>query len=160
MTWSQHIFDKHMFDKLKRLFQGQSPPVAETISDPVLGTLTWSIEDEAWLSATEYYGMGFVFQISGTPRPDGSLIRHAADIFTKREEFVQTVQQFLSEQTSSDRHFRAFKEEISGLKIERVCLFWPNRPDDGMIFFDGGLNHRVWRCDYVARTPKGLGFDS
>ena len=40
-----------MFDKLKRFFQGEPPPVAEKIDDPILGTLTWSDDDEAWVSS-------------------------------------------------------------------------------------------------------------
>ena len=29
-----------------------------------------------------------------------------------------------------------------------------------MIYFDGAdTAERVWRCDYVARRPQGLGFD-
>jgi hypothetical protein len=149
-----------MFEKLKRFLQGEPPPVAESVVDPVLGTLSWSKEDEAWLSSPEHCDLGFVFQVTGTPQPDESLVRHAADIAKKKEEFVRSVQRFLSEETSSVRHLSAFKEEIAGLKIERVCLFWPERPDDGMIFFDGGRDYRGWRCDYVNRTPKGLGFDS
>jgi hypothetical protein len=149
-----------VFEKLKRFFQGESPPVAEKLVDPALGTLSWSKEDEAWLSSPEHDGLGFAFQISGTPQPDESLVRHAADIARKKEEFIRSVRRFLSDEATSVRHLSAFGEEIAGLKIERVCLFWPERPDDGMIFFDGGRDYRVWRCDYVGRTPKGLGFDS
>ncbi len=149
-----------MFAKLKRFFQGGTPPVADKIVDPALGTLSWSKEDEAWVSSPEQDGIGFTFQITGTPQPDESLVRHAADISRKKEEFVRSVQRFLSEEAVSVRHLRAFKEEIAGLKIDQVCLFWPERPDDGMIFFEGGRDHRGWRCDYVGRTPKGLGFDS
>lgn len=148
-----------MFEKLKRFLQGE-PPAVDSVVDPVLGTLSWSKEDEAWLSSPEHAAIGFAFEIAGAPQPDGSLVRHAADIAKKKEEFVRSVQRFLSEETASVRHLSAFNEEIAGLKIERVCLFWPDRPDDGMIFFDGGRDYRGWRCDYVGRTPKGLGFDS
>lgn len=149
-----------MFEKLKRFLQGEPPPVADQVVDPVLGTLSWSKDHEAWLSSPDHNAIGFVFQIAGTPQPDGSLVRHAADITKKKEAFVQSVQRFLSEETASVRHLSAFKGEIAGLKIESVSLFWPERPDDGMIFFDGGHDYRGWRCDYVGRTPKGLGFDS
>jgi hypothetical protein len=39
-------------------------------------------------------------------------------------------------------------------------LFWPHRPNDGMIFFDGPDECRCWRCDLIGRVPVGLGFDS
>ena len=149
-----------MFEKIKRFLQGEPPPVADKVVDPVLGTLSWSKEDEAWLSSPEHDCVGFTFQIAGTPQPDESLVRHAADISGTKEEFIRSVQRFLSNEAVSVRHLSAFKEEIAGLKIERVCLFWPERPDDGMIFFRGGRDFRGWRCDYVGRAPKGLGFDS
>ncbi len=149
-----------MFDKLKRFFQGEPPPIADEVADPELGTLTWSTEDEAWISAPEHVGLGFAFQITGTPQPDASLVRHAADIAKKKADFLESVQRFLAEEAASVGHLRAFKDEITALKIGRVCLFWPERPDDGMIFFSGGRDYRSWRCDYIGRAPKGLGFDS
>ena len=149
-----------MFAKLKRFLQGEPPPVADKVIVPALGTLSWSKEDEAWLSSPEYDGIGFAFQIAGTPQPDAALVLHAADIVQQKEEFVRSVQRCLTSETASVRHLRAFRDEIAALKIARVCLFWPQRPDDGMIFFDGGRDYRVWRCEYVDRTPKGLVFDS
>ena len=149
-----------MFQISKRIFQGAPPPVADNVVDPVLGTLSWSKEDKAWFSSPDHNSLGFAFQIAGTPPPDEQLIRHAADIASKKDEFLQRLQRFLSDEAASVRHLSVFKAEISGLKIERVCLFWPKRPDDGMIFFDGGRDFRVWRCDYIGRAPKGLGFDS
>jgi hypothetical protein len=149
-----------MFEKLKRFFQGEPPPVADKIVDPVLGPLSWSKDDEPWLSSPDHNAVGLVVHIAGTPQPDGALVRHAADITKNKEEFVRRVQRFLAEEASSVRHLSAFKEEVAGLKIESVCFFWPERPEDGMIFFAGGRDDRVWRCDYIGRKPKGLGFDS
>lgn len=149
-----------MFKKLKRFFQGEPPPAADKFVDPVLGTLSWSKDDEAWLSSAEHDGIGFVSQIAGTPYPDAALIRHAADIFTEKEAFTHRVARFLSAEAASVRHLSAFREEIAGLKIECVVLSRPERPDDGMIYFSGGHEYRLWRCDYVGRAPKGLGFDS
>ena len=148
-----------MFKQLKRFLQGEPPPVAATIEDPALGLLSWSQDDEAWHSRTDHRDAGFAFQITGTPQPDAALVRHAADILQKKEEFVLSVQHFLAAEAAVSR-LSAFKAEIAGLKIERVCLFWPDRPDDGMIYFDGGSDGRVWRSDYISRVPKGLGFDS
>ena len=46
------------------------------------------------------------------------------------------------------------------LPPEDVWLFWPDRPDNGMIYFQVPDESRVWRCDYVSRKPRGPGFDS
>jgi hypothetical protein len=55
---------------------------------------------------------------------------------------------------------RTWSKEMAELTIEDVCLFWPDRPNDGMIYFHGPDETRVWRCDYVNREPRDLGFDS
>ena len=149
-----------MFDKLKRLFQGDPPPRAEKIDDPILGTLRWSEEDEGWISSATYRGVGFEFQISGTPEPDKALLAHAADIARNKEDFIARVMRRVKSDAATIRRFAAYRDEIEKLKIDRVCLFWPERPGDGMISFSGGRDCRLWRCDYIAREPKGLGFDS
>ena len=146
-----------MFAKLKRFLQGQPPPVAQKIDHPILGTLTWSNDDEAWVSSTVHSGAGFEIQISGTPHPDPALLAHAADILQRKEAFLAEIIAFTK---SEGETVRSYRDEIAGLRVERVCLFWPDRPDDGMVFFSGGRDYRLWRCDYVARKPRGLGFDS
>jgi hypothetical protein len=147
-----------MFDKLKRFLQGEPPPIAEKIDDPVLGTLTWSEDDEAWVSSATH--AGFEFQISGTPEPDKALLTHAADILRRKDGFVAEVLAYVKSEGETVRSLHSYRDEIAGLRVERVCLFWPDRPDDGMISLSGGRDYRLWRCDYIARRPKGLGFDS
>ncbi len=149
-----------MFDKLKRLFQGDPPPIADKFDDPFLGTLTWSKDDDAWVSSATHAGAGFEFQISGTPEPDKALLAHAADILRRKDEFVAEVLACVKSEGEANRSLRSYREEMAGLRVERVCLFWEDRPDDGMISLSGGRNYRLWRCDYIARKPKGLGFDS
>ena len=53
-----------------------------------------------------------------------------------------------------------YTNEIRRLRLESICLFWPKRPSDGMLYLEGGLRNRIWRFDYVGRKPAGLGFDS
>src|SRR5262245_36018124 len=84
----------------------------------------------------------------------------AQDIVRSLPEFEQSVSAFLAEEARSVKHLTRFADEIRQLTIEDVCLFWPHRSDDGMIYFKGPDEFRVWRCDYVARKPQGLGFDS
>jgi hypothetical protein len=149
-----------MFAKLKRFFRGEPPPVVEKIDDPVLGTLTWSKDDEAWVSSATHAGVGFEFQISGTPEPDRALLAHAADILGRKDDFAAEVLAYAKSEGETVRSLRSYRDEIAGLRVERVCLLWSDRPDDGMISLSGGRDYRLWRCDYIARKPKGLGFDS
>ncbi len=145
-----------MFEKLKQFIRGQAPP----IEDRDLGTLSWSSDIEAWVTVPQHRGLGFVFEIAGTPRPDAELRKRVAQIAAKKEEFSRAVQRVLAEESASARHLKAYKDEIAGLKIESVCLRWPHRPANGMIYFAEGRNYRLWRCDYVDGVPKALGFDS
>ena len=69
------------------------------------------------------------------------------------------ISEFLAEEARRVKHLKQFAHEIEQLRIEDVCLFWPKRPNDGMIYFKEPDRYRVWRCDYVGRKPKGLGFD-
>lgn len=149
-----------MFDKLKRFLQSEPPPTAGKIEDPILGRLAWSEDDEAWVSNAIHGDLGFEFQISGTPEPDNKLLAHAAEIVRTKDDFAARVLNYVKSEAETVRSLRPYKEEIEGLQIERVCLFWPERPDDGMISLSGGRDYRLWRCDYIARQPKGLGFDS
>jgi hypothetical protein len=49
--------------------------------------------------------------------------------------------------------------EIRQLRLEFVGLLWPDRPNDGLLYFNGPNEYRVWRCDYISRKPQILGFD-
>jgi hypothetical protein len=149
-----------MFRNLKRFLKRGPPPVAEHFQDPILGTLTWSEDDKAWVSSATDRDVGFRFQISGIVEPDKALLAHAADILQNKDDFIARVMQCVRSEAELVRSLRPYRDEIDGLRVERVCLFWPNRPDDGMIFLSGGRDYRLWRCDYIARQPKGLGFDA
>jgi hypothetical protein len=94
------------------------------------------------------------------PAPDKVLLAHAADILRRKDDFVAEVLDCAKTEGESVRHLHSYRNEIAGLRVERVCLFWLDRPDDGMICLSGGRNCRAWRCDYIARKAKGLGFDS
>jgi len=67
---------------------------------------------------------------------------------------------FLADEARTVKHLTQFADEIRQLTIEDVCLFSPDRPEDGMIYFNGSDEFRVWRCDYVALKRRRLGFDS
>jgi len=100
----------------------------------------------------------FAIEITGSSSPNSTLLAHARDVHCDAGAFSRSVSQFLRDQK---QHFpSAAADEIESLRIDVVGLWWPKRPNDGMIFFAGGKEGRVWRCDYIDRSPKGLGFDS
>jgi hypothetical protein len=85
------------------------------------------------------------------------LIADALDIVQTLDDFERMIAEFLVEEA---RRQGRFADEIRQLAIEDVCLFWPDRPDDGMTYFKGNDEFRLWRCDYVGRKSEALGFDS
>lgn len=149
-----------MYVWIRRFLQSDPPPIAPQIEDPILGVLVWSADDEAWLSTAKEGDGEFRFQIAGTPEPDRALLAHAADIARRRAAFTAEVLAFVRSEIERVRGLRSYREELLGLRIERVCLFWPKRPADAMITFEGGWDYRLWRCDYLARQPRGLCYDS
>jgi hypothetical protein len=149
-----------MLKLLKSLFGAKPVPILTATRQTEIGTLSWSTEAEAWVSDPTYMNTGFVFGIEGRVDPDAALLRHAADVLNSKDEFMSRVKTFLTEELETKTYLTPLREEIESLDIERVCLFWSNMPNDGMIFFKSPQDERLWRCDYILRLPKGLGFDS
>lgn len=135
------------------LFKGKV--ARASIQDAVLGTL--HPEDDGWRTDLKDGG-GFSFEIGGRDSPDAALLSHAHEIHRESASFTESIRAFLV--LEKDKFHSEFHGEIDSLSIERVVLWWPDRPDDGMVYFLGGQEGRVWRCDYAGRKPKGLGFDS
>ena len=131
----------------------------DSIPDPVVGE--WKLSDDAdWWEGEAMVGTTKVsFKIGGEEVPDTKLVAHAHEIHRSWPEFEQRVMAFLAEEAGTGKSSEPFAEEVRQLKIEDVCLLRPERPDDGMIYFSGPDEFRVWRCDYVGRRPCDLGFD-
>src|SRR6185503_484592 len=94
-----------MFAKLKKFLVGDKRPIARSFPHPVIGTMTYTEDDEAWLTDPRGSSYGFGFYIScdwdadgPEIRPAGALVEHAAAIASHPEEFIQTVQQFVESQ--------------------------------------------------------------
>lgn len=125
--------------------------------DAVLGALPWDARERAWVAHLPHARSPFRILLAGAERPDARLVRHARDIFAAPDELLAEAEQAIGR---AAREIPEAAEEILGLRIESVALMWPERPDDGMIYFDGpGTDERVWRCDYVGRRVMDLGFD-
>ena len=144
-----------MLEVLKRLFASAAPP--NDFLDPALGQLRWSEDEGAWLAPVPSQPT-VRFQITGDRTPDPRLLVHAQDIAANFPAFQEMVRATLEAEAATFNPF--YTEEIKGLRLESIHLFWPKRPDDGMLYLAGGRNDRLWRFDYVHRRPAGLGFDS
>ena len=146
-----------MFRELGRLFaKGEVPP---DFTDPLLGRFVFNRDNRWWETQALLGGQPVTFVIGGNEQPDPGLLNHARDIFARFAEIDTRVRAFLDREAQSPK-LRGAVAEISNLRIESINLLWPKRPNDGMIFFAGSSNDRIWRCDYVGREPQGLGFDN
>lgn len=142
-----------MFSALKKLFA--APKIERRpVSHPILGPISYSEDEGAWLTES---ALGFRFRIAGEESPDGALLAHAESVARDPIAFKKMVAAFLEEEAKTKKDQ---EDTVRKLEIEMLCLFWPDRPDDGMIYFTGGDRYGVWRCDYKNRRPIGLGFDS
>jgi len=149
-----------MFGKLKKLlFKAATQPSPASVCDPVLGELKRSVEGEWWEAEVEVGGSHVGFNIGGEPKPNEGLLATAHQILNRWPDFEGEVTTFLASEIGANEFFAPYAAEIQQLVIDDICLFWPERPDDGMIYFSGGEGDRVWRCDYVNAKPQNLGFD-
>ncbi|MEI9896028.1 MAG: hypothetical protein WDN28_19700 [Chthoniobacter sp.] len=127
-----------------------------SVSDSVLGELLLSDDDDYWESTVAIDGKPLQFQLSGDPQPSPAVLSHAHDIVRDFADFSRTMSEFLE---SEAERCGGAAHEIRQLVLESVCLCWPQRPDDGMLYFKGPDEYRLWRCNYINRKPQGLGFD-
>lgn len=148
-----------MFSFFKKMFRDPTADWPRSVTDSVLGELRLSDGAEWWEGRITVGSRTLGCKIGGESQPDSRLMAHAHDIVRSLPEFEQLVSAFLADEARTVKHLTRFADEIQQLRIEDVCLFWPDRPDDGMIYFKGPDESRVWRCDYVGRKPRGLGFD-
>jgi len=125
--------------------------------DPILGKLLLSEDEDWWEGSVKIKEKRIGFKIGGNSEPSRKLLVHAHDIIRSYNEFEEMVAVFL---LAESERFRSFAEEIRKLIIHNICLYWPERPNDGMIYFIGPNEFRLWRCDYLNRKPYKLGFDS
>jgi len=129
--------------------------------DPVefaeLGTMTWDSHGESWIARVHVGERSIAIHVAGEPAPHEELVRSAQAIVRDLDAFLARTTPVL-EQAASEVPEAA--SEILGLRAESICVPWRDRPNDGMIYFDGpGTDERVWRCDFIEGVPQALGFD-
>jgi hypothetical protein len=156
-----------MFAKLKKLIFGDPRPVVRSVNHAVIGTLTYSGDDAAWLTDPKTSTYGFGFYISGDldadhPEigPAAALVEHAAEIASRPDVFTERVRAFVESQLKTEKSLTADRNEIENLRVYRVLLMWPERPDDGEIELRESFDsERMWHCAYIGRQPaRHLGF--
>jgi hypothetical protein len=145
-----------MFKSLTEFFGGKKTEPVTSIEDVILGKMHF-MEGDSWGARVTIAGKRIGFSIRGDATgPDTALLAHAHDIVKSFADFENMISVFLADE---GRRMNMTSDQIRQFEIEEVILHWPERPDDGMIYFRGLEDIGLWRCDYINRKPKGLGFD-
>jgi hypothetical protein len=128
------------------------------VEHPVLGVLKYDESVDAWRCVVPSDPSSLGFLVAGKNTPDERLLAHAVSIVEGAAGFFAAVQEFLVSEAIKQPKWA---NEIEGLKVQEICLFWPRRPDDGMVYFATPTEvGRLWHADYIKRRLVGLGFDS
>jgi hypothetical protein len=133
-----------MFSALKKIFTPKPKVVRAPFVHATLGEFSYSEEEEAWLSDPSHGDLGFRFHITGDQKPDERLLPHAESVAGGSNTFRKIIGDFLESEACRMKPRAA---AIRELKLDTLCLFWPERPNDGMIYFTGGESYGLWRCD-------------
>jgi hypothetical protein len=129
--------------------------------DPVLGQLALAPENPEWWEANLTLGGRPVrIGVGGGREPDPTLLARAQEIVRDFESLERRLAAFLAREAREHSYLRAWSEEIAALCIEGVHLFWPERPTEGVIFFEGPSADRGWRSGFTGDKFWGLAFDS
>jgi hypothetical protein len=145
-----------MREFLKALFSDPTRNWPRVVPDPVLGDLVLDEDATWWGTSVIVGGTPITFLIGGDGGPDPRQVEYARHVVTNYAEFVAGIDALLR---TAVTQFNAYSsQEIAGLQVESVTLSGPNA-GDGMVFFRGGDEFRLWRCDLNRGLPAHLGFD-
>jgi len=76
-----------VFKAIAKFFIPTPKPTPTDSTDPVLGVLRWSRDDEMWEAETKVGADSIGFFIAGDTAPSPALVAHARDIVAKLADF-------------------------------------------------------------------------
>lgn len=148
------LFSKHLFH---RIHEWATRDKVCCLSDPVLGELV--LNDSSWECTVESNAGSIVVRVGGRYEPDEGLIATARQTYAKIDDFVLTVNNYLSAEAQADV-WKPFANELLELSIADINYWWPEKPSAAMIFFRGTDECKLWHCDIDGEQLFGLTFDS
>ncbi len=154
-----------MLEKLKRFLFGDPREIEREFDHDYLGRLTFSDEDECWITVGMRAKIGFEFLVTADWNskqarigPAPVLIEAAVRLALDAETFKQKVERFLKSELERDAKLALWRNEVLALKIDTVCLFWPDRPGEGEIEFSAGDTEtpHIWKCALADGAPMPM----
>jgi hypothetical protein len=133
--------------------KGEDPLPA--VTDPQLGPVRWSQDDEAWLG--EYKGRRFGLAYEGKSAPTSELITYAHEVLDDSpwldSSLAEAKQQAIKDYPESSH------EEIKSLAWGAIHFYRHKGIRRIIADLDGGKDYRAWRIEYHDRQCEGIGFD-
>jgi hypothetical protein len=146
------------------LFKSGEDP-EPTFTDPVLGEMKWSDDDESWVGS--YNGFNFGISYDRKARPDESLLAFAREILSDpawlNSSLAAAKEKHKDKLSPKQRPF--YTPEIDELTWENINFSkLSSGKDRGKHFIIAdlkpGRDYRSWYTEFIERTCYGLGFNS
>jgi len=131
-----------------------SPTPVEKYSDPALGDMCWSDDDEAW--AGSYNGTQYLLAYGKTASPSEGLLGYVRSILA---DLSRVEDSLASDKAKAVNAYPHLAEEINSLRLGRFFFYGHKGTNRLLIDLDGGRDFRSWRCEFKGTTPEGIGFD-
>jgi hypothetical protein len=152
---------------LSKLFNlgGSGEEPQPMITDPVLGEMKWSSDDEGWVGS--YNGFNFEISYHRAGRPEENILSFAREILNDpawlNSSLAAAKEKDKNQMSPNMRAFYAPEiDELVWRTISFGTLRRGKNKGKRYIFagLDPGRDDRCWRIEFVERTCNGLGFDS
>jgi len=143
-----------MFETLRRVFRHERP--TPVIQDAVLGTLTWSPEEESWVG--RHSGRDFSLLYDGSAMPSQPVREYALRVLGDHSWLDHTLAE--AKTVAEHAYSPFYTSEIRSLVLGALH-FSVHRTRGEYLLADlnGGRDDRLWRIEYSGVKCEGIGFD-
>jgi hypothetical protein len=146
-----------MFEGIRRIFNRPATALDLVAEDPLLGTLTWSADDESWLGI--YGDQSFSLGFQGSRAPSQELRAYALQVLGAPDWLDRTLSQAKALATTNYTTF--YTAETASLRFGTIHFYRDSkRGPCAIAALVGGRDCRSWRIEYSGLTCEGIGFDS
>ena len=124
--------------------------------DEVLGTLTWSDDEDGWMGTAS--GFKFSLGYGSGDMPAESLVAYARELLATPEWLIQGLE--AAKVRQHDEFGAQYEAELKELRYELVAIYQHKGNNRVIASLGPGRDHRAWRIEFSGRKCEGIGFDS
>lgn len=123
------------------------------------------LEEQAWSCSLDSPQGPIRLWIGGRYEPAPELIASGQALQVRIAEFLEQLANHLDDvvsqlDTVGDSFDQYIALEIKSLKVREISLTRPRCPSQGIVFFDGPDDTRLWRLDFDGDRFSALGCDT